>query len=156
MLSLAFTGCPNLRIGFFDGHPLAPSMLEHRTILRIRPTARWVFSHGRATAGVCLAWVLACASPTLPLPPPELPTVEAGADLDHVHLTADCGGVEANAVIVIINENPAIAGDLAVSGALASSCGKWDATVYAHKGDALNITQESGTDRSLPTELVIQ
>src|SRR5271166_1426303 len=97
-----------------------------------------------------LALAGACASPTLPLPPPEAPTLEAGADVDHIKLVAGCGGAESNAVIVIVNLNPAVSGDMAVSGALANNCGAWDAVVFAHSGDTIDITQEFGETRSPP------
>ncbi|HEX3769433.1 MAG TPA: hypothetical protein VHV30_01150 [Polyangiaceae bacterium] len=90
----------------------------------------------------------ACASPTLPLPPPELPTQSAGVDADHITLSAGCGSVENGAVVVIINQSPQVAGDKAVSGALASSCGQWDASVFAHSGDLLEVTQLAGTQSS--------
>jgi hypothetical protein len=97
-----------------------------------------------------LASSASCLSPTLPLPPPESPTLEAGSDVDHVKLVAGCGGAESNAIIVIVNANPAVPGDLAVSGARADTCGAWDALVYAHSGDELDITQEFGETRSTP------
>jgi hypothetical protein len=93
---------------------------------------------------------VACDSPTLPLPPPEAPTLEAGSDINHIKLVAGCGGAEPNAVIVIVNLNPVVPGDMAVSGALANNCGAWDAMVYAHSGDTIDITQEFGETRSLP------
>jgi hypothetical protein len=102
-------------------------------------------------AGVLgLASASSCLSPTLPLPPPEAPTLEAGSDADHVKLVAGCGGAESNAIIVIVNANPAVPGDLAVSGARADDCGAWDALVYAHSQDELDITQEFGETRSTP------
>jgi hypothetical protein len=98
-----------------------------------------------------LLLALACASPTLPLPPPELPTQTIGVDADHITLSAGCGGVESGAVVVIINENPDLAGDKAVSGTIASSCGQWDASVFAHSGDLLQVNQLSGTETSPDT-----
>jgi hypothetical protein len=98
----------------------------------------------------------ACESPTLPLPPPEAPTLEAGSDINHIKLVAGCGGAEPNAVIVIVNLNPAVAGDMAVGGALANDCGAWDAMVYAHVGDTLDITQEVGETWSLPETVQVQ
>jgi hypothetical protein len=100
--------------------------------------------------GVFLA--LACASPTLPLPPPEEPTVltGAGSDANHVKLVVPCGGAQPGAVIVIINDNTTVPPDQAVSGSLVDSCGGWDANVFAHAGDFLTITQEIGIQRSQP------
>jgi hypothetical protein len=102
-----------------------------------------------------VAFALACASPTLPLPPPMAPMVTAGADASHFKLTAVCGGVEGGAVVVIENTDTALAGDQRISGALASPCGAWDATVYANRGDVLNITQDNGSVVSSPVVVQI-
>jgi hypothetical protein len=77
-------------------------------------------------------------------------------DLDHVKLSAPCGGADPNAVIVIVNTASSVPGDQAVSGAIVQSCGSWDASVYAHGGDLLEITQEIGTERSQPLEYQVQ
>jgi hypothetical protein len=110
-------------------------------------------------AAAAVASVLAgpgCVSPTLPLPPPALPTVAAGPDADHVRLSATCGGAESGALIVIVNDNLAVPGDRAVSGSIADSCGAWDAIAYAHKGDQLDITQELGNKASTPVYVVVR
>jgi hypothetical protein len=104
--------------------------------------------------GPFVALVVACASPTLPLPPPEEPTVSPGLDADHIVLAVGCGGAEAGALIVIVNTNTAVPGGEAVGGAVVSDCGGWETTVFAHEGDFLDITQEIGTERSQP--LVLQ
>jgi hypothetical protein len=96
-----------------------------------------------------------CASPTLPLPPPALPTVAAGPDNNHVRLSSTCGGVEPYSLVVIVNENIAVPGDQAVGGSIADGCGAWDATVYAHKGDLLDVTQEQGTNASTPVRVLV-
>lgn len=105
----------------------------------------------RISPYVFLASLAGCLSPTLPLPPPEAPTLEAGVDADHIKLVAGCGGAEPNAIIVIVNSNTAVPNDLSVSGSRADNCGAWDADVYAHSGDALDITQEFGDVVSTPT-----
>jgi hypothetical protein len=94
-----------------------------------------------------------CTSPTLPLPPPLAPSISAGPDADHVMLTAECNPPEADSVIVIINDTPGVPLDRAVGGALTSACGAWDAVVYAHSGDILNITYEIDGLTSLPTTI---
>lgn len=109
-----------------------------------------------APVGSLVALLVACASPTLPLPPPETPEVSSGVDTDHVSLSAPCNGAEPGAVIVIVNTNTAVPDDEAVGGAIVGSCGSWDASMYAHAGDVLEITQEVGTTRSQPLELQIQ
>lgn len=111
-------------------------------------------SVGAVVAAIALA--IGCASPTLPLPPPMQPDQTAGVDADHVKLSAPCGGASGNAVIVVVNTSSAVPGDQAVSGAVVSSCGSWDASVFAHKGDLLEITQEIGTERSQPLDYQVQ
>jgi hypothetical protein len=81
--------------------------------------------------------------------------LEAGADANHIKLVAGCGGAESNAVIVIVNLNPQVPGDMAVSGALASGCGAWDAEIYAHSGDTIDVTQEFGETRSPPAVIQV-
>jgi hypothetical protein len=105
-------------------------------------------------ASVALA--VGCASPTLPLPPPEEPTIGAGTDADHVKLGVPCGGADPGAIIVVVNTNSSVPPDQAVSGSLVSACGAWDATIYAHTGDFLSITQEIGAQRSPPTLVQVQ
>ena len=102
-----------------------------------------------------LALAFACASPTLPLPPPMAPTVTAGTTANEYRLAAPCGGVVGGAVIVIENQDTALANDQRVSGSLASSCGAWDATVYANRGDELYITQDDGNQVSSPVVVQI-
>jgi hypothetical protein len=101
-----------------------------------------------------LSGALACASPTLPLPPPVAPTVET-TDAAHVKLVAGCGGALPQATIVVINRRASLPGDQAVSGAIADGCGAWDANVVAQRGDLLDITQESGTDISAPVTVSV-
>lgn len=110
-----------------------------------RPFAALVASVAIVVAG--------CVAPTLPLPPPALPTVSSNAD-GVVHLTSD-RGVDANAIVVIYNRNPAVSLDKRVSGAQADGAGSWEADVFAKKGDVLDITQETGTTRSAPISLTI-
>jgi hypothetical protein len=100
--------------------------------------------------------VAACASPTLPLPPPEEPTIGPGVDADHVKLVVPCGGADPGAIIVIVNTNTSVPPDQAVSGSLVTDCGAWDAMVYAHAGDFLSITQEIGNSRSQPAVVEVQ
>jgi hypothetical protein len=103
-----------------------------------------------------VAAALGCMSPTLPLPPPAIPSVLQGPDADHVRLASGCGGVESNAIVIIVNENTAVPGDQAVSGSMADGCGKWDAIVYAHSGDVLHVTEEVGTIGSPPTVVQVK
>jgi hypothetical protein len=96
----------------------------------------------------------ACASPTLPLPPPTIPMQSAGVDADHITLSSPCGGAEADALIIIINRSQPP--DRAVGGSEANDCGAWDASVLAHSGDVLNISQESGDNSSTATVYTVR
>ncbi|MGO9835159.1 MAG: hypothetical protein ACLP1X_13180 [Polyangiaceae bacterium] len=111
-------------------------------------------------AATFVALVLACASPTLPLPPPEAPSVEV-VDAEHVTLTAGCGGALALAYISILNQGPNGNGDPTDGGqygsiAQATSCGSWSITVFARANDTLVITQSSDNVTSLPTDVLVQ
>jgi hypothetical protein len=102
------------------------------------------------TFTAALALIAACASPTLPLPPPTPPTMVQGEDADHINLFAPCGGAEPSALIVVINTNTSVPSDEQVRGVFAdASCGSWQIlNVYAHNGDVLNIQQQFGSDVS--------
>jgi len=104
---------------------------------------------------VSLVLVLACASPTLPLPPPELPHVGMGADADHVLLTATCGGAEGGATIIILNVSGSAPANDPGGLAVATSCGSWQAAVWAHKGDELTIYQDVGGQSSQTTTMQV-
>ena len=116
-----------------------------------------VRSAGWSAAAIGLLCAVACASPTLPLPPPEAPTQTPGVDAAHVHLSAGCGGAEAGADIIIINQTqelakPSQAGVVS----LASGCGAWDAEVLARTGDTLSISQESDNNASTATIYMVR
>ena len=104
----------------------------------------WGITFSPAVAGV----LLACASPTLPLPPPGYPSVGAGEDADHVVLASPCGGVQPGATVVIINDNTSLPSSERGTVSFADECGAWSAEVYAHAGDWLDIWQEWGTSKS--------
>jgi hypothetical protein len=112
----------------------------------------------RLAACAFAASLAACASPTLPLPPPLAPSLSPGADADHVTLTADCNPAEVSAVIVIINHGgsgvPVPAGE-AVGGALTNSCGGWTTSVFAHAQDALDITYTIDEQISQPERVTV-
>ena len=103
-----------------------------------------------------LACLGGCLSPTLPLPPPDAPVIIPGTDADHVELRAACSGAQPNAIMIIINTNPDVANDLAVTGSRASNCGSWDAMVYAHANDTLQIIQQIGDQASLAVLVTVQ
>jgi hypothetical protein len=109
---------------------------------------------GRSVALLAALLAISCASPTLPLPPPEAPSQTDGVDAAHIHLAAGCGGAQNGALIVIVNQN--VAPDLAVGGAIANDCGSWDSSVLAQTGDELLITQNADGSTSAPTTYVVR
>ena len=108
----------------------------------------------RLLAIAVLGLLTSCASPTLPLPPPEPPTVTESATPGMVHLSS-VRGAESSAIIVIINRNPTLPLDKRVSGSQADDNGTWDADVVAARGDILEITQEFGSETSSPTDVPV-
>jgi hypothetical protein len=95
------------------------------------------------------AAIVSCAAPTLPLPPPSLPTVAATEEPGKVRL-ASVRGAEPHALIVVYNRNPEVPLDRRVGGAQADDEGSWSCEVYASRGDYLDVTQEFGSTRSPP------
>jgi hypothetical protein len=95
------------------------------------------------------AVALACTSPTLPLPPPSLPEVTQSSQAGYIHLSSK-GGVEANAIVVIVNQNLNVPNSDRVGGAIADAEGSWETDVLASKGDVLDITQEFGSGKQSP------
>lgn len=94
-----------------------------------------------ATSSIALA--MACASPTLPLPPPE--DISAlRVDATHVSLTATCNGAPPNVLLTVVNEN--FKSLLTSSDStLTDPCGAWAIpSVVASPGDRLTITYEEG------------
>jgi hypothetical protein len=96
----------------------------------------------------CGGVIVSCLSPTLPLPPPALPSITTqGVPAGQVKLTS-VGGADPNAIIVIYNTDPNIPLDQRVGGAQADAMGSWDATVTAQPLDYLEISQQAGSQTS--------
>ena len=108
----------------------------------------------RFLAALCVAFGVACASPTLPLPPPSIPS-SSQVDANHYALSSTAG-VEANALVILYNKNPDLPLDQRVFGAQADGKGSWSQTIIATKGDAIDITQEFGSTKSPPTTIQIE
>ena len=115
---------------------------------------RRALGHFRLVALAGIVVVAACASPTLPLPPPAVPNVSASTEVGKVHL-ASTRGAEANAIIVVYNRNPSVRLDQRFGGAQADGTGSWQADVFASHGDVVEVTQEFGTTRSPPIDVQI-
>ena len=100
-----------------------------------RRLGRWRFAAaaaGRLALAGAVAGALAsagastaCVSPTLPLPPPEVPSVTQGSEPNRYVLSAGPGGAEPEAFIITFNLNPALARDQRVAGTQADELGRW-------------------------------
>lgn len=104
----------------------------------------------RGTLAALLIALAACVAPTLPLPPPDQPSIGRGSDDSTFHLSS-FRGAQPDAIIVVVNRNPDIPRSKRVSGAQADGDGTWETEVTAKVGDILDITQELGTTRSVST-----
>ena len=113
----------------------------------MRRTLRIVY----ATLFVLVA--AACASPTLPLPPPAIPSVVPAGD-GQVTLSSE-HGVEPNAIVILYNHNDSLPREKRVAGTLADPEGTWDQTIYAAPMDTIDVSQEFGTMRSATTTFQI-
>lgn len=99
--------------------------------------------------------LFACTSPTLPLPPPALPTISAGTEPNTYRLSSLEGALP-NALVVVVNRNESVPREKRVEGTIADDRGSWDVTVFANVGDVLEISQESGTTRSSGTSITVK
>lgn len=100
--------------------------------------------------------LVACAAPTLPLPPPGAPVVEATDTPDVVRLVS-VRGAQPDAVVLVVNENTSLPRATRVAATLADEAGSWSLEVAARPGDRLDVSQEyegvrsSGTSVRVPT-----
>lgn len=88
----------------------------------------------------------ACASPTLPLPPPAVPTIGPGPMAGQVHLSAQCGGSQAGATVLVIDDAQPIGKRDSVT--VSDNCGAWALDVYASAHDVLQVQQIVGAEIS--------
>jgi hypothetical protein len=108
-----------------------------------------------ASCALVASQLLACVSPTVPLPPPDLPEVVFLSDATLVRLVS-LRGAQPNALIVVINRNEKLSREARVSGTLADGEGTWAVTLRADAGDILDITQELASgENSSPRSLVV-
>ena len=115
---------------------------------------RWYrLRHGLIALAAAIA--LACTSPTLPLPPPALPTVSVDSDPTMFHLSSDRGAIP-NALVVVVSRNESLSRAQRVAGTIADAQGSWDLDVHGRVGDVLDISQEDGTTRSPAIEVTLK
>jgi hypothetical protein len=113
---------------------------------------RWLIGACAVGAAVTLA---GCTSPTLPLPPPTSPSISAGSTPGTVML-ASTGGVQPNALVIVLNQNPALSRSERVSGTFADETGSWQLEVLARTGDVLDVFQEYESTRSPPVTVQVR
>lgn len=100
------------------------------------------------------AVLVACTSPTLPLPPPALPTISTSAQADSFHLKSERGTI-ANALVVTVSRNTTLTPEQRVNGTIADGDGSWEMDVIGQPGDIVDISQESGSERSAPVSITL-
>ena len=111
-------------------------------------SAAWWKRWRGTLAAVAVVAATACASPTLPLPPPTVPSaLPAG---EGRYTLRAVRGVEPNAVVVIYNNNTALSLSERAEATVADGEGTWEETITAYPGDLIDVTQEFGTTRSAP------
>ncbi len=108
-----------------------------------------------ASALFLAAVLAACASPTLPLPPPSLPTIGATSEPLMYRLSSVRGAIP-NALVVVVNRNSTLPSQDRVNGTIADVEGSWELTIKATPGDVVDLSQEDGTVRSPSTTVTIR
>lgn len=109
----------------------------------------------RGFAALALGALVACISPTLPLPPPTTPTISEGSAPDMVKLSSE-RGVQPNALVVVVNLNDERPRHRRVAGTFADENGSWELEIHALPGDRLDVTQESQSVQSPPTTVTVR
>lgn len=104
---------------------------------------RWWFVRAFGVAAIFVA----CTSPTLPLPPPALPTISTGESPQTYHLRSERGSI-GHALIIAVNRDATLKPEERVSGTIADADGSWEMDVFGNPGNVLDLSQESGTERS--------
>jgi hypothetical protein len=116
---------------------------------------RAAWRRSAALGAVALAWAcVSCTTPTLPLPPPALPTIGVGPTAGTYHLTSDRGALP-NALVVAVNRNETLPRNDRVAATLADANGSWDLVIKATGGDFIDLSQEDGSTRSPSTTVEV-
>ncbi|MFO0735766.1 MAG: hypothetical protein U0270_07800 [Labilithrix sp.] len=93
------------------------------------------------------AVAVACTSPTLPLPPPALPTISTSENPQAYHLKSERGSI-GGALVIAVNRDTNLKPEERVSGTISDADGSWEMDVLGKPGDILDLSQESGSNRS--------
>jgi hypothetical protein len=89
---------------------------------------------------------LACAAPTLPLPPPAAPQVTSLGQNQYL-LRAE-RGAEPHAIVLIYNKDPEVPLSERVYASEANAEGTWEKTITAKPGSFVDIWQDTGNASS--------
>ncbi len=117
-------------------------------------TVRGLRAARMALLGVAAAFVVACTTPTLPLPPPTEPSITTSTVPGKVHLHG-VQSAKANALVIAFNQSPAVPRADRVTGTQADDAGSWDMDVTAAPKDVIEITQETGDTRSPSIDITV-
>lgn len=109
----------------------------------------------RAASALVLVVAAACASPTLPLPPPDAPSITTGAETGTFLLTSE-HGASPGALILAINRNESLPPAQRVAGTFADDDGSWQLQVYAQVGDVLDLSQETPDAKSSTISVTVR
>lgn len=102
-----------------------------------------------------LAVAAACASPTLPLPPPDAPSITTGTESGTFLLSSE-RGASPGALILAINRNEGLPPERRIAGTFADDDGSWQLQVYAQVGDVLDLSQETTDAKSSTISVTIR
>jgi hypothetical protein len=106
-----------------------------------------------ALAAACA--VVSCTTPTLPLPPPALPTVSVGDTPSTFVLRSDKGALP-NALIIAVSRNESLAKQDRVAGTFADGEGSWQLVVHGAVNDVIDVSQESEAIHSPSTTVQLR
>lgn len=147
-------GLPSRLIPGRSTDPGAAGSLTDRRATKLLMRGRREALRGLA-AFVAATALVACTSPTLPLPPPTAPTISTGSQPDTYKLSSH-EGTEPNALVIIVNRNVDLPRSERVSGTIADEHGSWEVEVVAKPGDVLDISQDTGSARSPSTTVTVR
>jgi hypothetical protein len=96
-----------------------------------------------------------CLSPTIPLPPPDEPTITPSTEPNKVQLAGR--NATAGAFIVVFNDNASVPLSERVSGAQVDAKGNWSCVMrYGTFGETATLYQEVNDERSTPRQFVVR
>jgi hypothetical protein len=114
-----------------------------------------VLRMGLSLAAVC-ALLVACVSPTLPLPPPLYPTVDTSDVPSGKVRLSSVDGAEPYAIIVTYNGAGRLPANERVFATEADGGGSWSLVIFAASGDYVQVTQQLDGETVISDPQVVQ